>query len=136
MLNSTREPIAAGDVSNCSITEYRFDAGRGTNGSLALYRYNFVAPLQDAGGVLEVCPLKGCAISTDARVRRFLPVTPHLSTEAQRWHGVEVALSTISLLGARCRLQRREGRGIAGGAIQEDRLTYTPLCRSLRSGFP
>lgn len=47
---------AAGDVSNCSITEYRFDAGRGTNGSLALYRYNFVAPLQDAGASITSAP--------------------------------------------------------------------------------
>jgi probable phosphoglycerate mutase len=47
---------AAGDVSNCSVTEYRFDPARGTNGSLALYRYNFVAPLQDAGAPVTSAP--------------------------------------------------------------------------------
>ena len=39
----------AGDVANCSVTEYRFDAGRGKHGALALHRYNFVAPLEQAG---------------------------------------------------------------------------------------
>ena len=40
---------AEADVANCSITEYGFDPGKGTGGELALRRYNFVAPLEDAG---------------------------------------------------------------------------------------
>ncbi len=40
---------ATGEVANCSITEYGFDPGKGTGGELALRRYNFVAPLKDAG---------------------------------------------------------------------------------------
>jgi broad specificity phosphatase PhoE len=40
---------AAADVANCSITEYGFDPGKGTGGELTLRRYNFVAPLEDAG---------------------------------------------------------------------------------------
>jgi 2,3-bisphosphoglycerate-dependent phosphoglycerate mutase len=40
---------AAGDVANCAVTEYRFDAGRGQHGELLLHRYNFVAPLEDRG---------------------------------------------------------------------------------------
>src|ERR687894_550772 len=40
---------ATGEVANCSITEYGFDPGKGTGGELALRRYNFVAPLEDAG---------------------------------------------------------------------------------------
>lgn len=34
-----------GDVANCSVTEYRFDAARGANGGLALVRYNAVPHL-------------------------------------------------------------------------------------------
>ena len=40
---------AAGDVANCSITTYRLDASRGQHGELFLYRYNFVAPLEEEG---------------------------------------------------------------------------------------
>jgi 2,3-bisphosphoglycerate-dependent phosphoglycerate mutase len=40
---------ATGEVANCSITEYGFDPGKGAGGELALRRYNFVAPLEDAG---------------------------------------------------------------------------------------
>lgn len=47
---------AAADVSNCSITEYKFDPSRGAKGSLALCRYNFVAPLQDAGAPITSAP--------------------------------------------------------------------------------
>jgi len=36
---------AAGDVANCSVTEYRFVAGRGT-GEMQLERYNFTVPLE------------------------------------------------------------------------------------------
>jgi broad specificity phosphatase PhoE len=40
---------AEGDVANCAVTEYEFDAKRGNEGSLALRRYNFVAPLEREG---------------------------------------------------------------------------------------
>jgi 2,3-bisphosphoglycerate-dependent phosphoglycerate mutase len=40
---------AEGDVANCAVTEYEFDAKRGNEGSLALLRYNFVAPLEREG---------------------------------------------------------------------------------------
>jgi len=40
---------AAGDVANCSVTEYVFEPREGTAGKLALVRYNFVAPVADAG---------------------------------------------------------------------------------------
>jgi len=40
---------AAGDVANCSVTEYRLDASRGQHGELFLHCYNFVAPLEDRG---------------------------------------------------------------------------------------
>jgi probable phosphoglycerate mutase len=40
---------AEGDVANCAVTEYGFEAeGEGT-GSLVLRRYNFVAPLEQEG---------------------------------------------------------------------------------------
>ena len=51
--NMTEEQIlaidATADVANCSVTEYRFDSGKGTGGELVLQRYNFVAPLEEAG---------------------------------------------------------------------------------------
>jgi ribonuclease H / adenosylcobalamin/alpha-ribazole phosphatase len=34
----------AGDIANCSITEYRFDASAGRNGNMRLVRYNETAP--------------------------------------------------------------------------------------------
>ncbi len=37
------------DVANCGLTEYRFDPTRGNHGALVLARYNFVAPLEEAG---------------------------------------------------------------------------------------
>ncbi|TXM76635.1 histidine phosphatase family protein [Methylobacterium sp. WL69] len=40
---------AAGDVLNCSVTEYGFAAEAGSTGRLALERYNFVAPMEQAG---------------------------------------------------------------------------------------
>ena len=40
---------AAGDVANCSVTEYAFAPRAGTTGRLALERYNFVAPVAEAG---------------------------------------------------------------------------------------
>jgi 2,3-bisphosphoglycerate-dependent phosphoglycerate mutase len=38
-----------GDVANCAVTEYRFEPGLGPHGGLALERYNFVTPLEEAG---------------------------------------------------------------------------------------
>ena len=35
----------AGDVANCSVTEYRFDSSLGKHGNLALARYNVTAPM-------------------------------------------------------------------------------------------
>jgi len=40
---------AEGDVANCSVTEYRFDANGGAGGKLDLLRYNFVAPVEQGG---------------------------------------------------------------------------------------
>ncbi|SDO57948.1 Broad specificity phosphatase PhoE [Methylobacterium phyllostachyos] len=40
---------AAGDVANCSITEYAFDPRTTPIGALTLERYNFVAPVAEAG---------------------------------------------------------------------------------------
>jgi len=36
----------AGDVANCSVTEYCFDPGRGVMGGLRLERYNFTVPIE------------------------------------------------------------------------------------------
>ncbi len=48
--NMTEDQIlgidAEGDVSNCGLTEYRFDPAAGPDGGLVLARYNFVAPLE------------------------------------------------------------------------------------------
>lgn len=38
-----------GDVSNCGVTEYVADTGKEVGGGLVLTRYNFVAPLIEAG---------------------------------------------------------------------------------------
>jgi len=46
----------AGDVANCSVTEYRFDAGLGPSGGLALARYNFTAPLEREGAPVTRAP--------------------------------------------------------------------------------
>ena len=35
-----------GDVANCAITEYRFDAAQGRDGKLVLARYNVTAPMR------------------------------------------------------------------------------------------
>ncbi|KQS69520.1 phosphoglycerate mutase [Methylobacterium sp. Leaf361] len=40
---------AAGDVANCSVTEYAFRPVEGTTSKLSLERYNFVAPVVEAG---------------------------------------------------------------------------------------
>jgi broad specificity phosphatase PhoE len=56
----TEEQILAidleGDVANCAVTEYRFDASQGQHGTLMLHRYNFVAPLQQAGAPVTAKP--------------------------------------------------------------------------------
>jgi probable phosphoglycerate mutase len=58
--NMTEEQILAidrqGDVANCGVTEYAFDAGQGRDGSLVLKRYNFVAPLQQQGAPVTAEP--------------------------------------------------------------------------------
>jgi probable phosphoglycerate mutase len=46
----------AGDVANCAVTEYRFDPARGQQGGLVLHRYNFVAPLEEAGAPVTAEP--------------------------------------------------------------------------------
>lgn len=45
-----------GDVANCSITEYRFDAQSGKRGDLLLERYNFVTPLHEDGAPVTAEP--------------------------------------------------------------------------------
>ncbi len=49
----TEEQILALDraheIANCSLTAYEFDPGLGKHGKLALRRFNFVAPLEEAG---------------------------------------------------------------------------------------
>lgn len=36
----------AGDVANCAVTDYRYDAGQGPGGGLRLERYNVTAPME------------------------------------------------------------------------------------------
>jgi broad specificity phosphatase PhoE len=47
---------AQGDVVNCGVTEYAFDAGRGLGGGLSLQRYNFAAPLEQEGAPVTAEP--------------------------------------------------------------------------------
>ena len=47
---------AEGDVANCSVTEYLFDTDQGVDGRPTLRRYNFVAPLEDAGAPVTTAP--------------------------------------------------------------------------------
>lgn len=58
--NMTEEQILAidraGDVANCSVTEYRFDPTLSTDGGMTLVRYNFVAPLTEAGAAVTAEP--------------------------------------------------------------------------------
>jgi probable phosphoglycerate mutase len=62
----TEEQILAidleGDVANCAVTEYRFDASQGQHGTLMLHRYNFVAPLQQAGAPVTAKPDAAVAV--------------------------------------------------------------------------
>jgi broad specificity phosphatase PhoE len=47
---------AKGDVANCGITEYRFNPASAPDGALELVRYNFTAPLEDAGAPVTSAP--------------------------------------------------------------------------------
>lgn len=47
----------AGDVANCSVTEYRFDSAKGKEGGMALVRYNAVEHLErDAAAEVTAAP--------------------------------------------------------------------------------
>jgi broad specificity phosphatase PhoE len=46
----------AGDVANCSVTEYRFDATMGEHGNLRLIRYNVTAPMEDENEAVTDAP--------------------------------------------------------------------------------
>ncbi|HEX8784679.1 MAG TPA: histidine phosphatase family protein [Telluria sp.] len=48
------EQDRAGDVPNCSVTSYAFDASLGKRGKLALRQVNFVAPLEATGTPVTV----------------------------------------------------------------------------------
>jgi len=56
----TEEQILAidreGDVANCAVTEYSFDPDQGDSGRMRLRRYNFVAPLTQAGAPVTSDP--------------------------------------------------------------------------------
>src|SRR5688572_13136246 len=58
--NLSEEQVLAidreGDVANCAVTEYRFDPSAGPDGALVLQRYNFVAPLEEAGAPVTSAP--------------------------------------------------------------------------------
>ena len=45
-----------GEVANCSVTEYRLDQTCGPNGEMKLFRYNFTAPLVEAGAPVTAEP--------------------------------------------------------------------------------
>lgn len=47
---------AEGDVANCAVTEYSFNANAGKDGGLVLMRYNFVAPLERSGAPVTSAP--------------------------------------------------------------------------------
>ena len=46
----------SGDVANCSITQYRFDAAHGRNGGLVLARYNETAPVEQSSVAVTDAP--------------------------------------------------------------------------------
>lgn len=58
--NMTEQEILAvdaeGDVANCSVTEYALDPEARDGGGLALVRYNFVTPVEDAGAPVTTRP--------------------------------------------------------------------------------
>ena len=47
-----------GDVANCAITEYRFDASAGSDGGLILSRYNVTAPMEEDQTPVTAAPDK------------------------------------------------------------------------------
>jgi probable phosphoglycerate mutase len=47
---------AQGDVVNCGVTEYCFDEAVPPDGALKLVRYNFAAPLREAGAPVTAAP--------------------------------------------------------------------------------
>ena len=51
-----------GDVANCAVTEYAFDPAQGHSGRMRLKRYNFVAPLAEAGAPLTSEPDANLAV--------------------------------------------------------------------------
>jgi broad specificity phosphatase PhoE len=51
----------AGEVANCSITEYRLDEAEGAAGGLKLVRYNFTAPLERSGAPVTAEPDESAA---------------------------------------------------------------------------
>jgi broad specificity phosphatase PhoE len=50
-----------GDVVNCGVTEYVYDASAGPSGALRRLRYNFAAPLRRAGAPVTSAPDKSLA---------------------------------------------------------------------------
>ena len=46
----------AGDVANCSVTEYALDPAKGRHGTLSLVRYNAVAPVVAEGAPVTTEP--------------------------------------------------------------------------------
>lgn len=46
----------AKEIANCSVTSYRFNPQSGRRGKLELQRYNFVAPLEEAGAPVTTKP--------------------------------------------------------------------------------
>jgi hypothetical protein len=44
------------DVANCGVTEYALDPGASVGGELRLVRFNFVAPLEEAGAPVTTRP--------------------------------------------------------------------------------
>jgi probable phosphoglycerate mutase len=47
---------AENDVANCGVTEYRLDRTAPSGGRMGLVRYNFLAPLRDAGSPVTTAP--------------------------------------------------------------------------------
>ena len=50
-----------GDVANCGVTEYAFDAGAGPSGGMRLVRYNVTAPMDREGTPVTAAPDPGPA---------------------------------------------------------------------------
>lgn len=45
-----------GDIANCAVTEYRFDAALGRDGGLTLVRYNETAPVEQSPVAVTSAP--------------------------------------------------------------------------------